>query len=105
MENTVLILKALSDETRLRILNLIREDELCICQIQAVLKMSQPRISRHVRILKEAGVITYRQDAQRMFLSLSKAHLNILKPILESLSRENLFIKDQRKISEKITCA
>ncbi len=95
-------LKALSDKTRLRIVNLLMEDELCICQIQAVLNMSQPRISRHIRILKEAGLLKSRKEAQMTFYSIvMKSDKVILDALNENMKNDKLFRKE-RKIGIKI---
>jgi ArsR family transcriptional regulator len=51
------IFKALSDKTRLRILKLLEEGELCVCDIVAALDMVQPKVSFHLSVLKKAGLI------------------------------------------------
>src|SRR3990172_190581 len=70
------IFKALSDETRLRIIKLLELGELCVCDITAALDMVQPKVSFHLNALKEAGLITdrkqgrwihYRLDTSDMF--------------------------------------
>src|SRR5215469_12606294 len=48
---------ALSDQTRLRLLSLMRGREICVCYLQAVLKTNQPKISRHLAYLKRAGLV------------------------------------------------
>ena len=57
VKEAVRLFKALGDPTRLRIVKLLEGGELCVCQLMAVLKMGQSRISRHLAILKEAGLI------------------------------------------------
>lgn len=57
MKQAVKTFKALGDPTRLRIVKLLENGELCVCQLIAVLGMGQSRISRHLSILKEAGLI------------------------------------------------
>lgn len=66
------VFKALGDETRLRILNLLTLRELCVCQIIEVLKITQPNISKHLNRLRYAGVISCRKIAQWCFYSLNK---------------------------------
>ncbi len=58
------IFKALSDETRLRILKLLEHGELCVCDVVAALDMVQPQVSFHLRILKEAGILKGRKDGK-----------------------------------------
>ena len=58
------IFKALSDMTRLRILKLLKEGELCVCDIVAALDMVQPKVSFHLNVLKEAGFIKDRKQGR-----------------------------------------
>ncbi|MCZ7556507.1 MAG: metalloregulator ArsR/SmtB family transcription factor [Bacteroidia bacterium] len=71
LESLTLLMQALSDENRLRIINLLlARDELCVCDIQSVLAMPQTRVSRHLTILKNAGLVTARRDARWMYYTL-----------------------------------
>jgi len=63
MENLFL---ALADKTRLRILNLMREDEVCVCYFTEVLGESQPKISRHLAYLRNAGIVSARREGKWM---------------------------------------
>ena len=57
MAEVLKVLKAISDEVRLRILNLLLNRRFCVCEVQEILNMSEPRVSRHLNILKEAGLV------------------------------------------------
>ena len=59
MNQIVNVLKALSDETRLRIINLLYERELCVCDVMVILQISQAKASRHLINLKNAGLLKY----------------------------------------------
>ncbi len=61
-----LLFKALADRTRLRLLNLMGEDEVCVCYFVEVLGTNQPKISRHLAYLRRAGVVTARRDGKWM---------------------------------------
>ena len=65
------ISKALSDNTRIRILKLVSNEELCVSELIQVLKMTQPRISRHVSLLKQAGLVLDRRDGQHVYYSIN----------------------------------
>lgn len=54
---TLRVYNCLCDATRLRILNLLMEGPLCVCHLAVILEMEQPKVSRHLRSLKEAGAI------------------------------------------------
>lgn len=57
---------ALADKTRLRLLNLMRDDEICVCFFTEVLGESQPKISRHLAYLRNAGLVEARRDGKWM---------------------------------------
>src|SRR5215470_14426448 len=61
-----LLFRALADRTRLRLLNLIGEDEVCVCYFVEVLRIPQPKISRHLAYLKKAGVVSSRREGKWM---------------------------------------
>ena len=64
MQEMINIFKALSDETRLRILKLLEQGELCVCDIVAALDMVQPKVSFHLNVLKEAGFLKDRRQGR-----------------------------------------
>lgn len=68
--NVVSVIKALADETRLRLVALLSDRELNVGEIVRVLGMSQPRVSRHLKILSAAGLLKVRRDGLWMFYSV-----------------------------------
>lgn len=56
------LFRALGDETRLRVVALLSHGELCVCHLEAALDLSQPAVSRHLAVLKNAGVVEARRD-------------------------------------------
>ena len=76
------IFRALADPTRLRIIALLREMELAIGELAAVLDQSQPRVSRHVRILVDAGLVERRREGSWVFLRIAEAG-----PVGEAVAR------------------
>ena len=75
MNELVVIFKALSDETRLRIIKLLEQGELCVCDITAALDLVQPKVSFHLSALKEAGLIKDRKAGKWIHYRLSDADL------------------------------
>jgi len=71
MDSLALIMKALSDGTRLRILNLLGTGELCVCDLMAVLDMPQSKVSRHLAYLRSAGWVAGRRSGKWMYYRLS----------------------------------
>ena len=64
MKHLVKVMKALADPTRIKILKMLEQRELCVCEIHAALHLAQPTISKHLKILEEAGLVDKRKDAQ-----------------------------------------
>lgn len=81
------VFKALSDETRLRILKLLEGGELCVCDIVAALETSQPRASFHLAALKEAGLIRDRKDGRWTHYRLEDSDLFRRFLLLSALER------------------
>ncbi|WP_051629695.1 ArsR/SmtB family transcription factor [Lacrimispora aerotolerans] len=65
------LFKALSEESRLRILALLMEREMCVCEIEAILNMTQSNASRHLSALKSSGILTSYKKAQWTYYQLS----------------------------------
>jgi len=89
MKTTARMFKALSDETRLRILCLLLDGELCVCDLMAVLQLPQSTVSRHLAYLKNSGWVDDRRAGVWMYYSIVDNGNNLQKSLLESL-RENL---------------
>ncbi|MGE5390437.1 MAG: ArsR/SmtB family transcription factor [Deltaproteobacteria bacterium] len=70
IEKTAAILKALGEPTRLKIVKFLSIQELCVCELEAILGMSQPRVSQHLRVLKQAGIVKERKERQKSYFSL-----------------------------------
>ena len=75
MNELLSVFKALSDETRLRIIKLLENGELCVCHIVAAVDMSQSKVSFHLRILKEAGLVKDRRQGKWMRYRLNESDL------------------------------
>lgn len=75
MEDLVVFFGSLADASRLRIMSVLNEQELCVCEIANSLKMSQPNISRHLKILKGAGIVEDRKEAQMVFYRINKNNM------------------------------
>jgi len=115
MENVLGVFKALSDETRLRILKLLENGELCVCDIVAALDMIQPKISFHLGVLKEARLIKDRRqgkwihyriddsDMFRRFLLLSIFERILEESIKEDSKRLKAFLKEKADKSNVVS--
>jgi len=77
--------KALADTNRLRILNLLLHGELCVCDIQYVLRATQPNVSRHLSYLKNTGLVLDRRDGYRIFYRLADPKQGTKRHLFEFL--------------------
>jgi ArsR family transcriptional regulator len=66
-----LLFAALADRTRLRLLNLMNGREVCVCYFVEILKQSQPKISRHLAYLRNAGIVSARREGKWMHYSIA----------------------------------
>jgi ArsR family transcriptional regulator len=98
MNELVTIFKALSDETRLRIIKLLEQGELCVCDIVAALDMVQPKVSFHLSALKESGFIKDRKQGKWIHYSLNEKDLFRRMLLLSTCERmKNASISEDRK--------
>jgi ArsR family transcriptional regulator len=92
---------ALADKTRLRLLNLMRDDEVCVCFFTEVLGDSQPKISRHLAYLRNAGIVEARRDGKWMHYSINwpedSGLRKIFSEVLESLGDRPEMRADREK--------
>lgn len=79
--------KGLSDVTRLRIMNLLLQGELCVCDIQRIVNGSQPTVSRHLNYLKHSGLVLDRRDGLRVFYRVAKEKSTDLKALHQFLRK------------------
>jgi len=78
--------RAFSDRTRLRILNLLRPGELCVCDLVRVIGAPQPTVSRHLAYLRKASLVTCRKEGLWMYYELAPARNDFHRKLLECLA-------------------
>lgn len=103
-----LLFKALADRTRLRLINLMGEDEVCVCFFVEVLKTNQPKISRHLAYLRRAGVVSARRDGKwihyRIVEPPESRAANIFREVRTCLANDPSMQSDRARL-QKICCA
>jgi ArsR family transcriptional regulator len=62
MRDFVKVMKALSDPNRIKLIKILQNKVMCVCEIQAALGIAQPTVSKYLRILKDAGLVRFRKD-------------------------------------------
>lgn len=106
--NLELFFNALADRTRLRILNLMGEDEVCVCFFVEVLETNQPKISRHLAYLRRAGIVETRKEGLWMHYRIkepkSEDAARIWRDVQIYLSNDKEMQKDRKRLV-KVCCA
>ena len=87
------LFRALGDRTRLRIVNLLSRGSLCVCDIQRLLAQPQSSVSRHLALLKSAGLIRDRRDGMRTFYALTGWDSGLARGVLSAI-RGHLAVED-----------
>src|SRR5262245_32759483 len=99
---------SLSDRNRVRLLNLIGEDEVCVCYFVEILKMAQPKISRHLAYLRRAGIVAARREGIWMHYRISTPQdenaARVLKDVLDWLAQDITMQQDRKRL-HKVCCA
>jgi ArsR family transcriptional regulator len=99
----VRLFAALADPTRLRLLNLMNGQEVCVCYFVEILKQGQPKISRHLAYLRNAGIVSARRDGKWMHYSIEwpkdAAAMSILNAVLASLKSDREMQADRERLS------
>lgn len=106
----VQVMKALADPGRVTMLKLMEERALCVCELTLCLQLAQPTVSRHLKVLEQAGLVTRQRDGQWVEYSLARnappvaatllaalrgwladdAHLNGLRALLRTVDRDTI---------------
>ena len=104
MRHLVKVMKALSDETRLRILNLLMERECCVCEVWQALDISETRASRNLNALLDAGFLQVRREGTWAFYSIkegiAKYYSELIQALTEALEGNELVEKDRERLKK-----
>jgi len=99
------VMKAAADPTRVRILKMLEGGELCVCQIVAVLALSPSTVSKHLFLLKSAGLVNDRKEKKWVHYSLDRENddvyvVGILRELSGWLKRDPVIVKDRVRLTE-----
>lgn len=102
LDDLTSVYAALADPTRLRILALLGDEEICVCHIHASLDVPQPTASRHLAYLRKSGLVEARRDGIWMHYRLSRLEnpvvASVLKAALHALTHTTIKEKDDRRL-------
>ena len=102
------LFKALADRTRIRLISLIGDSEVCVCFLVAILKSSQPKISRHLAYMRRAGIVAARREGKWMHYRLTEPPdehaARIFREVRASLAAHPELQRDREKLMQ-VCCA
>ena len=102
------LFKALADRTRLRLISLLGDSEVCVCFLVTILKTSQPKISRHLAYLRRAGIVAARREGKWMHYRLTEPPddhaARILREVCAALAEHPELQRDREKLL-RVCCA
>ncbi len=101
MEKLTQLFKSLSDETRLRILMMLLKREHCVCELTEILQETQPKISKHLAILKALGFVETKRQSQFIYYFLTPNTLvqDVLSILHHQMTDYPILLKDQERVS------
>ncbi len=114
MKRFIRVMKALSDPSRVRVLKLLQDEELCVCNIQGFLQLAQSTVSRHMKVLEDAGLVERRRQGTWIIYKLSAGYGSEYEAAmlshLENWLEEDMVLKQMRLqrnliITNEIPCA
>lgn len=82
VKEIVKVLKALADETRLRVLKVLMQGEFCVCELVDALEVNQSNLSRHLAVLKNAGLVSDRKEGLWVYYTVAKDAKPLVKKLL-----------------------
>jgi len=105
MRDLIKTFKALSDETRIRILRLVLERECCVCEVMQALDISQTRASRNLRILQDAGFLKLRKDGLWSLYSIDEEGMKeysseLVEAVRKALQDNKVVAQDRKRLKQ-----
>ena len=94
MTNVVTFFRAMADETRWRIVRLVMDRALCVCELADILEMPQSSVSSHVQIIRKAGLLESETCGKWTYFRIARGHLPLLKAVLKTFADSEIHALD-----------
>jgi ArsR family transcriptional regulator len=104
MKNVVTITRALGDETRWRIVRLVMDEALCVCELADILGMPQSSVSSHVQVIRKAGLLESEKCEKWTYFRIAREVLPLVRSLSKFFAEEeaDFFPEDSRKAAERL---
>lgn len=103
MTNPVTFARALADATRWRIVRLVMDDALCVCELADILGMPQSSVSSHVQIIRRAGLLESEKCEKWTYFRIARGHLPLVRAIARHFGCEVIHPEDSAKAAERLS--
>ena len=107
MEELVLVAKALSDPSRVRILRALRSRELCVCELCDALGMTQSTLSTHLQVIRASGLVCVRKEGKWMYYAIASTGKRLLNALFQSfdgsLKADATLRRDATKLRRRLS--
>ncbi len=100
MRELLNVLKATADQNRLRILKMLQQKQMCVCELAAVLGIAQPSVSRHMALLKNAGLVSDTREGQWIIYTICDEKINEYAPAI--LKQLDHWVNDDTRIQQDL---
>lgn len=102
MNNNVTFFRAMADETRWRIVRLVMERALCVCELADILEMPQSSVSSHVQIIRKAGLLESETCGKWTYFRIVRSHLPLLKATLKAFPGPESHASDHERAAARL---
>ncbi len=98
MKQFIRVMKALSDPSRVRVLKLLQEEQLCVCNIQEFLQLAQSTVSRHMKTLEDAGLVEHERQGTWIIYRLADNHESVYERTM--LAHLENWLEDDKELKQ-----
>ncbi len=102
MTNPVTFFRAMADETRWRIVRLVMDRALCVCELADILDMPQSSVSSHVQVIRKAGLLESETCGKWTYFRIARGHLALLKAVLKKFPESEIHVLDATKSETRL---
>jgi DNA-binding transcriptional ArsR family regulator len=103
MSNAVAFFRALADTTRWRIVRLVMDRALCVCELADILKMPQSSVSSHVQIIRKAGLLESETCGKWTYFRIARGQLAMLRAVAKHFAADEEFAADAERAEARLT--
>ena len=105
MNDLTLFAKALSDPTRVRVLAVLRQGEVCVCELADAMELSQSTLSNHLQVIRQAGLVTTRKEGKWIYYGLEPSQVSLVEAVFthhqSTLDADRRLNRDTERLQQR----